>query len=103
MIATGYVQRWTAPAAPNELEATDAPPPEPPPSPYGPGTCLFDGPDGSAVGVVRGRLDVAPIAADAPGWFALDIATAWGDVRLYTDRAPGRRANALANDPAIRD
>ena len=103
VIATGYVQRWTAPAAPNELEATDAPPPEPPPSPYGPGTCLFDGPDGSAVGVVRGRLDVAPIAADAPGWFALDIATAWGDVRLYTDRAPGHRMNALANDPAIRD
>ena len=103
VIASGYAQAWFTAPTTIDLDASDAPPPEPLPSPYGPGTCLFDGPDGSAVGVVRGRLDVVPIAADAPGWFALDIATAWGDVRLYTDRAPGRRANALANDPAIRD
>ncbi len=102
VIASGYAKAWpTAPTTP-DLDASDAAAPEPPPSLYAPGTCLFDGPHGSAVGVVRGRLDTAPIPADEPGWFALDIATAWGDVRLYTDRAPGTRRNELASDPAVR-
>ena len=90
VIASGYAKAWPAAPMSPELDASDAPPPEPPPSPYGPGTCLFDGPDGNAVGVVRGNLDTAPIPADVPGWFALDVATAWGDVRLFTDRAPAR-------------
>lgn len=101
VIASGYAKAWPrAPTSP-ELDESDAPPPEPPPSTYGPGTCLFDGPGGSPVGVVRGRLDAAPLPSDVPGWFSLDISTAWGDVRLYTDRAPGRRINSLANDVAI--
>jgi hypothetical protein len=101
LIASGYARAWpTAPTTP-EI-GNDAASFEPPPSLYAPGTCLFDGPHGSAVGVVRGRLDTAPIPADEPGWFALDIATAWGDVRLYTDRAPGtRRVNSLSDQPAI--
>jgi len=89
-IATGYARDapmidMALPAAPAPIAATSPA--------YGPGTCLYDAPGGDAVGVVRGRLDAAPMPTDEPGWFAVELATAFGDQRLFTDRAPRPRVD----------
>lgn len=53
---------------------------------YPVGSCLYDAPGGAAVGVVNGYVDAPPMPSDEPGWFTLDIATAFGRQKLFTDR-----------------
>lgn len=80
-IASGYAK-----IAPVAHEA------DPPlPSIGEPSTCLYDAPNGDAVGVVRGRLDSPPLPTDEAGWFSVDVSTAFGDQRLFVDHVPRPR------------
>jgi len=59
-----------------------------PASPLAAGTCLYDAPNGNAVGMILGHQPAEPRPASRPGWVQLELATLWGGVTYFTDALP---------------
>ncbi len=70
----------------SEIELDGGEVPEEPPTPFPSGTCLYDRPHGSVVGMITGNQPVEYAAAG--DWQRLRFTTPWGDATYFTDRRP---------------